>query len=54
MTGTSLLVVWLLPSVIVTTQITFSHISRAGEESQARDPRDMFVNSKFGNIISHR
>ena len=53
MTVTPLLVLW-LPCLVFTTQITFSHISRAGEESEARDPRDMFINSKFGNIISHR
>ena len=54
MTVTPLLVLYWLPYLVLTTQITFSHISRAGEESQARDPRDMFINSKFGNIISHR
>ena len=50
---TILVVAW-LPSLVISTQITFSHISSTGVESPSLNPRDMFINSKFGNIISHR
>ena len=53
MTVTILVVAW-LPSLVISTQITFSHISSTGVESPSLNPRDMFINSKFGNIISHR
>ena len=53
MSVSPLVVVW-LPGLVLSTQITFSHISSAGEERQDLDPRDMFINSKFGTIISHR
>ena len=48
------LVVVLLPGLVLSTQITFSHISSAGEESPGLEPRHVFINSKFGNIVSHR
>ena len=53
MSVSPLVVVW-LPGLVLSTQITFSHISSAGEESPGLEPRHVFINSKFGNIVSHR